>query len=77
VAKLLPTPRLHFKFVEFGTSVAVDSDLMVVGLVDDENGTNAGAAYVFQRDQGGVNNWGQVARLVAAEGRPRTTSVEP
>ena len=68
VAKLLPTPRLHYYYTGFGVSVAVDSEFMVVGLEDDENGTKAGAAYVFQRDHGGTNNWGQVARLVAADG---------
>ena len=28
---------------------------------------NAGAAYVFERDQGGTGNWGQVDKLTASD----------
>jgi hypothetical protein len=67
VAKLLPTPEIFFDNTWFGKCVAVDGDLMVVGLRDDENGSDAGAAYVFQRDQGGADTWGQVARITATD----------
>ncbi len=53
---------------EFGRSVAVDGDTIVVGDIwDDERGKNAGAAYVFQRDQGGLQNWGEVAKLTPTD----------
>ena len=45
----------------FGDSVAVDGDTAVLGAhYEDAGGGNAGAAYVFDRDQGGVDNWGDV-----------------
>ena len=59
---------------KFGTSVAVSGDTAVVGAyAEDAGGTNAGAAYVFQRDEGGTDNWGEVTKLTAsdADGRDR------
>lgn len=54
----------------FGFSVAIHGDTIVVGAnEDDVNGANAqGSAYVFERDQGGANAWGQVAQLIADDG---------
>ena len=52
----------------FGFSVDVDGDTVVVGSYrNDEFGLDAGAAYVFDRDQGGASNWGQVAKLIGSE----------
>jgi predicted metal-dependent HD superfamily phosphohydrolase len=55
----------------FGISGAIDGDIIVIGAIEqdyDENGVNnksgAGAAYVFQKDKGGTNNWGIVKKLV-------------
>ena len=58
----------------FGASVAVSGDTAVVGAAfEDAVGSNAGAAYVFGRDQGGANNWGEVKKLTAyADGLPRS-----
>jgi hypothetical protein len=47
----------------FGRSVSVSGDTVVVG--GRSTGTVSGSAYVFQRDQGGPGNWGQVAKLTA------------
>jgi hypothetical protein len=56
----------------FGASVSVSGDTLVVGAhgtaLDGSDGQ--GAAYVFARDRGGHNAWGQVARLTAADGAP-------
>ncbi|HMZ20540.1 MAG TPA: FG-GAP repeat protein, partial [Blastocatellia bacterium] len=54
----------------FGWSVAVDGDLIVVGAIFDIVGANGdqGSAYVFSRNQGGVNNWGEVKKLTASDG---------
>jgi hypothetical protein len=53
----------------FGTSVALNGDNLLAGAsLDDETATNAGAAYVFYRNNGGANNWGQVAKLKANTG---------
>jgi hypothetical protein len=52
----------------FGASVAISGDTVAVGEpMADVSGLNGneGAAFVFERNQGGTNNWGQVTRLVA------------
>ena len=50
----------------FGTSVAIHGDLVVVGAQrDDDNGSEAGAAYIFRRDNFG---WRQEAKVVASDG---------
>ncbi len=55
---------------QFGSSVAVSGDTVVVGAYLDDVGTNAdqGSAYVFQRNQGGADEWGQVRQLTASDG---------
>jgi hypothetical protein len=51
---------------QFGVSVAVDGATMLIGAVlDDDNGLNAGAAYVFTRS-GGV--WSEQEKLTASDG---------
>lgn len=50
----------------FGESVAVSGDLVVAGHVQD-NG-NRGAVHTFRRDEGGPGNWGELPKLVAADG---------
>ncbi|MBI3986478.1 MAG: choice-of-anchor D domain-containing protein, partial [Lentisphaerae bacterium] len=53
----------------FGVSVSVAGDVALVGAPwDDDLGTNSGSAYVFERNAGGTNAWGQVAKLTAADG---------
>ncbi|MCP3904824.1 MAG: hypothetical protein GY715_14450, partial [Planctomycetes bacterium] len=50
----------------FGVSVSISGDTAIVGATwDDDAGSNSGSAYVFERDQGGTGNWGQVAKLTA------------
>lgn len=53
---------------QFGWSVALDGDRLAVGSPgDDEGGYYAGAAYLFERNAGGADNWGQVIKLTAAD----------
>ena len=53
----------------FGGTVALSGDTLVVGAENnDENGWHSGAAYIFERAQGGPDNWGQVAKLTASDG---------
>ena len=49
----------------FGFSVAIDGGNAVVGalLSDADGGVNAGAAYVFSRNEGGANSWGLTKQL--------------
>lgn len=59
---------------EFGQSLAIEGDTLVVGSPGDDDGaTNAGSAYIFERSQGGPDNWGQVAKLVASIPETRAT----
>ena len=52
----------------FGCSVAVDGDYAIVGAeFDDDGGTSSGSAYIFNRNQGGADNWGQQAKLTASD----------
>jgi len=52
----------------FGAGVAISGDTVVVGASgDDSNGDGAGAVYVFSRNEGGQNNWGQVGAKLTAE----------
>jgi hypothetical protein len=51
----------------FGISVGISSDTVVVG-ADQFNCACNGKAYIFGRNQGGVDNWGQVKKLTASDG---------
>lgn len=54
----------------FGVSVSVSGDTALAGAIRADVGDSVeqGAAYIFYRDQGGADSWGQVAKLVAADG---------
>ena len=53
-------------FDEFGFSVSVSGDMALVGApVIVELGS--GAAYVFERNQGGADNWGEAQKLTASD----------
>ena len=55
---------------EFGVSVSIDGDTMVIGAnLDDDNGTSSGSAYVFARATAGdpASGWTQVAKLTAGD----------
>ncbi len=52
----------------FGRSVGISGDAVVVGASDDDNGNNSGAAYVFERNKDGNDNWGEVGKLLASDG---------
>ena len=54
---------------EFGDSVAVDGDTVVVGApLDDDNISNSGSAYVFTKPSGGWGDATQTAKLTASDG---------
>jgi len=53
---------------KFGCSVAISGDIVVVGAwVDDGVSVDSGSAYVFYRDQGGPDAWGEVVKLTASD----------
>ena len=67
VVKLLPGDGAAFD--EFGYLVAVSGDTVVVGAISDvDNGVRSGSAYVFERNEGGADNWGQVLKLLPGDG---------
>lgn len=49
----------------FGISMDISGDLLIVGAY--AGGDYDGTAYVFERNQGGPNEWGQAARLEPAD----------
>ena len=52
----------------FGFSVSIDGDFAIVGAhYEDGLGSDRGAAYVYGRNQGGSDNWGQVVKLTASD----------
>ena len=52
-----------------GTGLALEGDIIVAGAPGvDDRGAISGAVFVFGRDVGGQDNWGQIARLTASDG---------
>ena len=56
----------------FGTAVSISNDTIVVTAYGENGGTggplpNSGSAYVFERNEGGANAWGEVAVLRASD----------
>lgn len=64
VKEISPTDLVPFD--HFGGDLALDGDRLLVGSPDDnyDNLNDPGSAYLFERDAGGVGNWGEVAQLV-------------
>jgi hypothetical protein len=54
----------------FGFSVSINDDTLAVGAEGDDNGiySNQGSAYIFQRDEGGADNWGEVTKMTPSDG---------
>jgi hypothetical protein len=57
----------------FGSSVSINGSYLIVGAPSEKEDaleanslTSAGAAYIFKKDQGGADNWGQLVKLVPA-----------
>ena len=64
-AKLVPENGAVQDFLGWSVSLSGDTALVGAHLDDNDNGTNAGAAYVFTRDGG---NWTERDKLVASDG---------
>lgn len=72
VKKLVAPDRALNDF--FGYAVSINGNYAVVGAYqedEDENGSNtlayAGSVYIFEKDKGGVDNWGFVKKIVASD----------
>ena len=56
-------------FDNFAKTIAIDGDTLVVGASEeDANDADQGTVYVFERNSGGPNQWGEAARLRAGDG---------
>ena len=67
VLKLTSFDAARFDF--FGNSVAISNDTAIVGAEgNDDKGALSGSAYIFGRNQGGENNWGEAVKLTASDG---------
>ncbi|MFK7818091.1 MAG: choice-of-anchor Q domain-containing protein [Planctomycetaceae bacterium] len=58
VAKVLPSDNQQFD--QFGFSLDLDGDTLVVGKAVRSREDRAGGAYVYERNQNGSNSWGEV-----------------
>ncbi|MEE4270755.1 MAG: FG-GAP repeat protein [Thermoanaerobaculales bacterium] len=67
VAKLLPTPEEDRSWVNLGQNIAIDGDLLIVGVNDAEHGENTGAAHIYKRDNGQLVSWSHIARISASD----------
>ena len=56
-------------FDNFAKTISIDGDTLIVGASEeDPNDADQGAVYVFERNVGGPNQWGEVIRLRAGDG---------
>jgi len=60
------TASVGATYDHFGDGVAISGDTVVVGAYGDDSGK--GAVYVFARNQGGADQWGQVKKFTASDG---------
>lgn len=54
-------------FGQFGSTIDTYGDLMITSSPNDDNSQafSSGSAYLYHRDQDGLNNWGEVKRFVS------------
>jgi len=66
-AKLTASDATGYDY--FGNSVSISGDYAIVGAnKEDPTGiSNAGSAYIFYRNEGSTDNWGQQAKLTASD----------
>src|SRR5205814_4588655 len=55
---------------QFGSSVSVSGNILAAGSAfANVVGISSGAAYAFERDKDGPENWGQLKKIVPADGQ--------
>jgi hypothetical protein len=50
----------------FGISVSISNNKAIIGSYKDDNGSNSGAAYIFEIDSNGI--WSEVQKITASDG---------
>ena len=64
---MIPSDACGASGDNFGRSVSVSGDYMIVGVPgDDDNGSSSGAVYVYEKDVNGI--WGSEQKLTASDG---------
>jgi hypothetical protein len=62
--QVIPPPLDVTSTGQFGWSLSIEGDYLLVGAPgSDVDGPNAGAAYIFRREEGGTNDWDLLMRL--------------
>jgi hypothetical protein len=52
----------------FGEAVAISGDTVIAGAIGyDDDGSLSGSGYIFERNHGGPDNWGEVLELTASD----------
>ncbi|MEA3287611.1 MAG: fibronectin type III domain-containing protein, partial [Candidatus Marinimicrobia bacterium] len=60
-------PDISYRGMQFGVSVSLSGNYLLIGSLDNAGGTNSGAAFVFYRDG---ENWQQQAKLTPSDPAP-------
>ncbi len=56
------------QFDRFGYAAAISGDFALIGAPFEDNGAfDRGSAYIFYKDEGGSNSWGQLVKLTASD----------
>ena len=73
------SPKLLTSDGVSGTAVAISGDTVAVGASAADIGANVdqGAVYLFKRNHGGADTWGEVARITAEDVQPMTDLAPP
>ena len=62
--QVIPPPLDVTSTAQFGSSLSMEGDYLLVGAPgSDDAGPNAGAAYIFRREEGGTDDWDLLVRL--------------
>ncbi len=61
------TPSTPASGARFGAALDIDGDRIAVGAID-LNTSRTGGVYIFERDEGGINNWGEIIELRPSDG---------
>ncbi len=69
IKETLPSDKVElYNFSHFGNSVAISGDTIVVGNAFlDVDGISSGLTYVYQRNNGGTNQWGQFKKILPSD----------
>ncbi len=53
----------------YGFNVSIHGTYVAIGSMwDDDDGSYSGSVYLYEKDQGGVNNWGLVKKITPSDG---------